>query len=68
MAKGVVSGGAIPARHGEHEVGSGAQVADAAVLRIVNKESDDVGTVLGAQVVDVVHLSVGCPEYRRGPG
>ena len=59
MAKGVVSRGAVPARHGEHEVGSGAKVGDAAVLRIVDDESDEIGTVLVAEGVRLVHDAIG---------
>lgn len=59
MAKGVVSGGAIPGRHGEHEVGSGAEVGHTAILRIVNDESDEVGTVLLSESVGLVHDPIG---------
>ena len=46
MAEGVVSSGAIPGRHGEHIILGGPQIADAAVLRVVDKQSNDVGAVL----------------------
>ena len=59
MAKGVVSRGAIPGRYGEHEVGSGAEVGHTTVLRIVNYESDEVGTVLLSESVGLIHDPIG---------
>ena len=65
MAKGVVSRGAIPGRHGEHEVGSRAQVGDATILRIVNDKSGEVGTVLLSEGVDDVPVG-GAPQVTKG--
>ena len=48
MAKGVVSSGAVPGRHGEHEVVAGSKIAEAAVLRVVDEQRHDVGAVLRA--------------------
>jgi len=58
MAKGVVSRGAIPGRHGEHGTLAGANVGNATVLRIVNDEGDDVGTVLRSEGVSLVHDAI----------
>ena len=67
MSKGVVSRGAAPRRHGEHEVGSAAQVGHSAVLRIVNDLSNEVGPVLRAEGVGLVHESIGrAPKGAEG--
>ena len=67
VTEGVVARHAVGPRHGEHEVGAGSDVAQAAVLRVLDDEGDDVGPVLRAEGVDLVHDAIGIRSGRAVP-
>ena len=52
MAEGVVPGGAVPGRHGEHVANARSKIGNAAVLRVVDEQRHDVGALLGPQIRD----------------
>ena len=53
MTKGVVSSRTVPGCHREHVANGRSKIGHTAVLRIVDDERHDVGTVLGPQIRDV---------------